>query len=67
MKRCKYERDEQGNSYWLPQCMGGAVYGPDGCTCDETRMVIEDALELLPRIVERLQDIEERLSIIEEK
>jgi hypothetical protein len=23
-----------GKRYWLARCMGGAVYGKRGCTCD---------------------------------
>ena len=26
--------DENGKRYWLPRCMGGAVYGKRGCHCD---------------------------------
>jgi len=32
---CHIEKDtETGKRYWLPRCMGGAVYGKRGCTCD---------------------------------
>jgi hypothetical protein len=32
---CGYRRDEAGGSrFWVPECMGGAVYGRKGCTCE---------------------------------
>lgn len=32
MARCGYVRDK-GVRFFLPECMGGAVYGMNGCTC----------------------------------
>jgi hypothetical protein len=32
--KCHMAKDENGKRYWLPRCMGGAVYGKRGCTCD---------------------------------
>lgn len=33
-KPCHYARDHKGRRFWLPGCMGGAVYGDkDHCTC----------------------------------
>lgn len=31
---CHMHTDEDGLRFWLPRCMGGAVYGKKGCTCD---------------------------------
>lgn len=31
--KCHYSHDDEGNKFWFPGCMGGAVYGPRGCTC----------------------------------
>jgi len=32
---CHTAMDEAtGKRYWLARCMGGAVYGKRGCTCD---------------------------------
>ena len=38
---CKWVTDE-GIRFYLPNCMGGAVYGPDGCTCDRGRISIDE-------------------------
>ena len=32
--KCGMKLDKKtGKKFWLPQCMGGAVYGKKGCTC----------------------------------
>lgn len=31
---CRWIRDPEIGRWHLPDCMGGAVYGPNGCTCD---------------------------------
>lgn len=32
--RCKFVTEKDGFRWFFPQCMGGAVYGIHGCTCD---------------------------------
>ncbi len=32
--RCRYETLDDGERVLMPGCMGGAVYGEAGCTCD---------------------------------
>jgi len=43
---CKWVKDDDGFKFYLPNCMGGAVNGPDGCTCKRGRISIEDSLQL---------------------
>ena len=43
--------------YFPPGCMGGAVYGKDGCTCRETvaKKNLEDKQEFLEGRVKKLE------------
>lgn len=34
LDRCRYETFADGDRLLLPGCMGGAIYGEAGCTCD---------------------------------
>lgn len=54
MARCHMATDkESGTKYWLPGCMGGAVYGDlDYCTCWGTPERITRAEKLLDQIEE---------------
>jgi len=49
MARCRLVFAKEVGWYWLPECMGGAVRGKQGCTCPSDRL---DAIEA------RLADLE---------
>ncbi|QDP55189.1 MAG: hypothetical protein Tp170SUR191951_27 [Prokaryotic dsDNA virus sp.] len=55
--QCHYEYDEAGNRIMIPGCMGGAVYGDNGCTC---RPVEGSNRDLRARI----EDLEDRCAIL---
>ena len=54
--RCSWKSDPEVGRYYLPECMGGAVYGPHGCTCDRRVRIesIEDRLDRLQASVDAL-------------
>ena len=43
-ERCHWERDPEIGRWHYPGCMGGAVYGPEGCTCPPAQPK-KDAIE----------------------
>lgn len=54
-ERCRWVRDPEIGRYHLPGCMGGAVYGPSGCTC---------ARPIRPRDA-NIEDLDNRIARIE--
>lgn len=54
---CRNERAPDGSKYWLPDCMGGAVYGEQGCTC--TREPKKSKLE------KKVEELEKRIAELE--
>lgn len=57
--RCRMRTDRyEGNliRYWLPECIGGAVYGRLGCTCPSKtdNNDIEDRVVVLEKKVRKL-------------
>lgn len=53
--RCHWANDKVVGRFWFPGCMGGAVYGPNGCTCQR------------PSEKKRQDDIERRLDQLEDR
>lgn len=55
--RCRWRYDREVGRYWLPGCMGGAVYGESGCTCPTgpSRAELEDRVEKLEAEVTQLR------------
>lgn len=52
MARCHWHVAE-GERFWLPGCMGSAVYGPDGCTCPRHKKSAEQRIfELEAKVAE---------------
>lgn len=58
--QCRWERDEEIGRFFLPGCMGGAVYGPERCTCPKPVRAKKVALALEER-VERLEALVDQL------
>lgn len=58
---CRWIKDQQvpGGKYHLPECIGAAVYGPDGCTCEPKlrRKELEDRVEKLEAQVRMLMSM----------
>ena len=54
---CRYERAPDGSKHWLPDCMGGAVYGEQGCTCE--RAPKKSKLE------KKIEELEKRIALLE--
>ena len=42
---CKWVKEEDGYQFFLPDCIGGAVYGPHGCTCKYGAMHLDELKE----------------------
>lgn len=57
--RCHWVRanDVPGGKFHLPGCMGGAVYGPRGCTCPP-KSAAKDRKDLERRVTELEQKLE---------
>lgn len=55
---CHYIRDKEAGRVFLPGCMGGAVYGPYGCTCEKpSRSSLERRIEKLEKRVKQLESM----------
>jgi hypothetical protein len=57
MARCHWHT-AGGERFFLPRCFGGAVYGPDGCTC---RCHKKSAEQRIYELENRLQELENQL------
>lgn len=57
MSYCRWVNDREAGRVLIPGCMGSAVYGPDGCTCNlkRRRKEIEDRMEALEAKVKLLE------------
>jgi hypothetical protein len=54
---CGWKIAEDGTKYWLPDCMGGAVYGKVGCTCKKKpRKKVGPKIKELEERIKRLED-----------
>lgn len=51
---CTWKRDHKIGRYFVPGCMGGAVYGEGGCTCDRKKNTTAERIAQLERRVEDL-------------
>jgi hypothetical protein len=60
MASCGY-RTHEGERFWMPECIGGAVYGKHGCTCDVKRAKA-DQLERIERLEKAVKELQRRLS-----
>jgi hypothetical protein len=58
---CHYFTDKGVGKVFLPMCMGGAVYGRSGCTCDR-KNAEKSELEQLRQQVSKLQDQIDKLT-----
>lgn len=62
MDRCYYVRDG-GHRVLIPGCIGAAVYGPSGCTCErrvrpmKEQAALEDRVDALEREVGKLKKL----------
>lgn len=54
---CRYEKAPDGSRYWLPDCMGGAVYGKQGCTCKMTPQKT--------KLEKKVDELEKRIALLE--
>ena len=61
MNVCYWENDEKIGKVFIPGCMGGAVYGPDGCTCIQTKdkpndiSIAWDRIDRLEKSIRKLE------------
>lgn len=56
--RCHMHTAE-GERFFLPGCMGGAVYGKDGCTCPKRSA--KSTEQIVFELEERIADLEAQL------
>lgn len=52
----------KGVRFFLPDCMGGAVYGLTGCTCSVKRKKSATYMS----IIRKIKDLEKRIKILEQ-
>lgn len=57
MSRCQFKNDPEIGRYHLPGCIGGAVYGPNGCTCGP--------MDRAPKESSLIKDLERRIAALE--
>lgn len=57
--KCRYIT-YKGDYFFYPECMGGAVYGLEGCTCSSN----ENEIEVLKKKIESLS---KRIKVLEQK
>ncbi len=60
-ERCRWVT-EKGERFYLPQCMGGAVYGSNGCTCPKP-----DKIKERNEMLQRISELEGRVRLLEAK
>ena len=65
---CHWVKDIDGLMHYMPECIGGAVYGPDGCTCvvpeskiESKEMIIEKLLLRIDKYIVRINEIEHEI------
>ncbi len=63
MAKCKM-RTEKGIRYWHPECMGGAVYGREGCTCYDQPFIDDTWIERIDQLEQRVSELEEENKIM---
>lgn len=59
-RRCGWLNDPEIGRWFLPGCMGGAVYGESQCTCG-ARRTRQDSMDDLRDRLDALEDEVERL------
>lgn len=59
--RCHWVNDPEIGRWHYPGCIGGAVYGPSGCTCGASARK-ETAEARISKLEEKLERIEALLS-----
>ena len=59
---CHYETIKGVGRVFFPGCMGGAVYGIDGCTCER-----KTVKELIVELEGRMLTLEEQIKQLKEK
>lgn len=57
MSYCRWINDKEIGRWHLPGCMGGAVYGPSGCTCPKRRRK-KELEEVIAAMDERIKKLE---------
>lgn len=63
--QCTWAEEESGFRFFLPNCMGGAVYGPNGCTCDRGGIDIDEALENAKHFEEQNRKLRSKIADLE--
>jgi hypothetical protein len=58
---CTWRRDPAIGRWFLPGCLGGAVYGERGCTCDRRKNTAAERITQLEQQVEELKATVARL------
>lgn len=54
---CRWRIDKTIGRCWLPECMGGAVYGPHGCTCPTGKNVSEELEDRVDQLEEQVKQL----------
>jgi hypothetical protein len=54
MSRCRYV-SEKGYRFFLPECWGGAMNGPNGCYCEPEKTQLCKRMDELEKRVEALK------------
>jgi hypothetical protein len=57
--KCHYEYIK-GLRVFIPGCMGGAVYGLDGCFCSNNHQSKNDLYEMIQDLTERIDELERK-------
>jgi len=56
--KCHYVNDSIAGRVLIPGCMGAAVHGKDGCTCNRRETIQEHIVRLEREIAEREQELD---------
>ena len=65
---CKWIEDKKGIRHYIPGCMGGAVYGPEGCTCEDSKWFqIDSLLEEMKELRIKVGKLGSRVTALEKE